>query len=360
MFRHKENDLLSPGFGGRGTESLRSKDLFEKGSSFVSDPETDKVKNIRDFDLHVPWGVPRAVCLWERRGRGKSLMAVFFAWMLAQDAAAKGIKYNVYSNIDVNFATISDPFIYDTFEKLGLEGPGVVIFDEVTQHANSKRVMSTTALGIENAFKFMRKQELDVIMTDQSPQAIPRNIQQQVDFFVRPRLFEAKEYVEDGLRRRFMTWVTARTEWLDWKGDITGRDLSAKGGFSLKEADPDKTIFYSGVEQMYNLYDTKEKVYSPHSERGKAIYANMQKQRDALDAQFFQGVEHVPHSVVRDFVDQLVRADTKDTGMSDIDIAVEVARTIDGMPLELRGDFWHRDWHGPCSECGEKDTGEES
>ena len=313
----------------------------EKSHGFLTRKVEDKKVPLIEAPMTSRDAVPRVACLWAPRGRGKSLDAVHMSKRLKLHSEARGIRYYVYSNIWISFADISDEYIYDTFQKLQLKGPGVFVFDEVTQILNAKRATGRNVLPIEFAFKMIRKLGLDIIMTDQHPYQLTRNIQAQIDFFIKPKL-DKRDMLVNGRMRHF---CAVKELWFDWKGDVTQRYREQKT--MPRDEDADKVLYWTGLEKSYFEYKTNEYVFSPHTEHGKRALEHQQAVRNFYDG-LYEGEEHFEWAPLYVKMKGILVAGGEDP----LDITPETVQETLATAGIIEDDtgFYHRPW-ALCGKC---------
>lgn len=203
---------------------------------------------------------PRVMVLFGRRGRGKSLTAVFLARLLRDLTLRRtGRKRPVLSNLrSITFADRGGPEVVEAMMRYPKWSFGAIaVVDEITEISISKRSMATRSLELESWLTMIRKTGTDLIATSQFPTRLTAAVRDQVDFFVYPTLWRAWDVKAQRLR------VSVRTAWYDWHGALTGRPHHAADWPPWPE-EADAIRCYDGLERAFDWYDSNEFVINPH------------------------------------------------------------------------------------------------
>ena len=246
------------------------------------DIQESKIKPVTDVDMTYVDADARLTLIFGLRGSGKSLLATVLGGMIKAKAFQIGQVGRLYSNINIDFADVCNPFIYDDIANPTdmRWAKATFVWDEVGEVMMSKRSNSKVVVASESSLVMMRKREIDIIATTQWPHALTGLFAAQCDFFMKPKLHK-EYYMQDGNRH---VRAAISVDCWNWNGSITGEPMHGRSLMELGEPWKAFTIF--GVERFFNKYSTGELVASPHTEYGQAM-RERQRARDDLAERIF-------------------------------------------------------------------------
>ena len=228
--------------------------------------DTDKryrsVHNVRSRKKHIP----KVICLFGRRGEGKTLGVVAIARQLQRryELAGLGKDFAIYSNFWVSFADKSRQTIVEELQEfpdwLDEKRYALLLIDEVAELLPSARAMSNNNLLTMSFLKQIRKRGVSVAMATQFPQEVSVGTLRQVDYFIRCRQRRGGRGIE--------------MSWWDWPGNVTG-----KWGRKYWPPEPgteDWKFFMHNTDVMWGSYHTEEIVAPHHSDVKENIRAKQE------------------------------------------------------------------------------------
>ena len=200
-----------------------------------------KIKTVEDIDMTYVDADSRLTLIFGLRGSGKSLLATVLGGMLKAKAYALGQTGRLYSNINIDFADVSNPFIYDDIANPTdmRWAKATFVWDEVGEVMMSKRSNSKVVVASESSLVMMRKREIDILATTQWPHALTGLFAAQCDFFMKPRLHK-EYYIHEG--ERYIRAAISVDCW-NWNGSITQEPMHGRSLMDLGEPWKHFTIF---------------------------------------------------------------------------------------------------------------------
>ena len=152
------------------------------------------VEWFRQMDIGQPMCSNGITLISGARGSGMTTLAVAMGdaihRMALNETLAEemvtGKSPNLYSNIEIEGADVSDPMIYNQLadpNALSLRD-GVFVWDNIESAINSKRAMSTVTITNETSLVYMRKRGIELIATSPTFSVLGSLFSAQCDIFV--------------------------------------------------------------------------------------------------------------------------------------------------------------------------------
>ena len=211
--------------------------------------------------------IPSVVCIFGRRGQGKTLLATTQAEQLQERFRRFNTPHRLYSNYWMAAADKSDQHIVEELQEFPRwlnDSPFSTLgIDEVAELLPSLRPMSNDNLLTMGFLKQIRKRGVSVIMATQYPQEVTMGILRQCDWFILTQSVEGGRHL--------------KTFWWDWPGNITGR--WGRKYFPPERDTHDFAVGYSNTWRMFGRYRTEEIIAPRFAERREEIRAEQEAVR---------------------------------------------------------------------------------
>ena len=279
-----------------------------------------------------------------RRGDGKTLWMALTLYIMLQSYIKHGNRptprnpngFKIASNIHMQFADFCNPALVDMLinyeSKLRRMQLGI---DEILSFLPSRRTMARVNVDAANALVQIRKDEMEIVTTTQKPQNIDSQMLDQIDLFVLPLLYN-RRWVP--VREIWTHKMTGRMQYKptsmrlliwDWWGNFTGKQYSKRWPPQMSGEQPDYTIDYHNIHEIFSWFHTKEKVPSIwHRNRANVIIEQWEEEMTQMAAELAPDVidEEADAGRVIATIDDLIAAQGDDVMVASL---LNEAKAID-------------------------------